>query len=87
MRSAPCQTNKAITPNKKSLPKGCSAKAVARANDMRLGETPIPVGAASPVISTSAGPASAASMPPAPNSSQNTGAIDRFMASIPLRTG
>jgi hypothetical protein len=29
-RSAPCQANKAITPNKKSLPKGCSAKAVAR---------------------------------------------------------
>ncbi|MGB8746229.1 MAG: hypothetical protein WCD54_09725, partial [Pseudolabrys sp.] len=45
--------------NKMSLPKGCCANAVARASDMKSGETPIPVGAANPVISTSAGPVSA----------------------------
>ena len=53
---------------------------------MKAGETPISVGAANPVISPSAGPVSAASMPPAPNSSQNIGAVDRFAWRCALMT-
>src|SRR6516162_8381266 len=64
--------NRTMTINRISLPKGCCANAIARANDIKLFVSPIPVGAARPVSSTSAGPMSAASMPPAPNGSQNT---------------
>jgi hypothetical protein len=38
-----------------------------------------PVGAAIPVMNTSAGAMSAASMPPAPNNDQNKGALERFI--------
>jgi hypothetical protein len=36
-------------------------------------------------MNTSTGPISAESIPPAPNSDQNMGALERFMASSPAR--